>query len=344
MITNSNSSFFYDPSQQYLFRRSYSITIGQVGKTPALQYSNFPLPGINYTVNPPSGLRVSFSVEKNSIGSANKSKVEIYNLATQSRQSIGKATVIRLNVGYNGLTDTLITGIVHPKGLASKRSGGDIITTMEIGDGESAIMLNRLDKAYPPGTTLATVLGDLGTAMSIPVDGSPVGVSAGISLGIPNITFGRGLSLTGTCRESLNMLLKNYGLTWSVQNGALSIIPLQAHHGATAIVVSSGVSANPYGPSSFSLRESTGLLGTPSTNGNFTEFTALLNPRLVPNALVQLKSENTALNKFYKIMSAHYEGDTHDSKWQVKCQCVPINAVQLQTSAQGFNYNPAVVA
>lgn len=344
MNVTNNTSFNFDPSKQYLFRRAYALTIGQVGQAPALQYSNYPKPGLENTVQPPTGLRIHFEIEKNAIGSPNKGKIEVYNLSIGSRQAIGKGTVLRLEAGYNGLTDLLFTGIVAPLGLKTERKDSNIVTTMECGDGESAIMLNKLDKAYPGGTTLAQVIGDLAVAMSAAGDGSPQGVAAGIAVGIPDVTYGSGISIHGTCKDTLNKLLPPLGLRWSIQNGALTIVPLTAHNGSTAIIVASGVQSNPNGPSFFDINKATGLIGTPSRNAQYTEFTSLLNPKLVPNAPVQLISENTSLNGFYKIMQAKYEGDTHDNKWQVKCQCIPISAVQTLPPSQSFNYSPAVTS
>lgn len=314
------NSFVYNPNQQYLFKRSYAVNIGQLGQTAGLQYGTI---GLH-----PAPLRIKFDIDKNMVGSSNKSKIELYNLSQQSRQGIKKGYVIQLLAGYNGLISQLFLGNVLPNGLTSTRNGPDIVTSMECGDGESAITFSRLDKTYPAGTTLVQILSDVAVAMSLITSYNPVGVNAGIVLGIPNLVYNNGYVAHGPCNELLNVLLKPQGLEWSVQNGNLNITPIGKYNGQSAIVVSS----------------ETGMIGTPSSNDQFTQFTSLLNPRIIPGCLVQLQSENTTLNGFYTVRRCHYEGDTHDTKWQVACEAVLQPGVsQNLPAAQGFDFNTAVV-
>lgn len=346
MIQNFQD-FTYNPNQQYLFRRAYSIAIGAPNQTTALFYANFSVPGPNGPQQP-SPLRISFDIEKTSVGAPNHSKFQIYNLSTISRQGIKKGYLVQLQAGYNGLIQTLFTGNVAANGIKSERAAdSSIITTLECGDGESAIVQAIINppKSYPSGTTLAQIIQDVADAMSIQNSSNPVGMNAGIAVGIPSVTYTRGITISGFCRDILDTLLKGQGLRWSVQNGNLDIVPLKSYDQKKAIVVASGVVTDPNtGQSSFNAGNATGLIGVPSMNAGQLEFTSLLNPELVPNTLIQMISENTALNGFYKIVKAHYEGDTHEQKWQATCQCIPMpNVGIVLPSAQGFDYQTAVV-
>lgn len=316
-MTISNT-FVFNPNQQYLFKRSYSVSLGPPNQTSAVAYGTI---GKN-----PSPLRVRFDIDKNMCGSSNKSKIEIFNLSTESRQAIKKGYLLQLQAGYNGLVENLFVGnVITP---TSTRNGADIITSLECGDGESSIIFAKLDKSYPAGVTLATILSDIAKAMGTTTSSNPAGVSAGIALGIPNVTYNKGFVAHGSCKDTLDKLVKPVGLEWTVQNGNLNIIPISLFDGKTAVLLSS----------------ETGMIGVPSQNQFFTQFTSLLNPKLVPGALVQLKSENTSLNGFYKIRRAHYEGDSHDTKWQVSCEAITqSNVVQNQLPAKGFDYTTAVV-
>lgn len=313
------STFNYSQTAQYLFKRSYAVSIGPPNQTAALQYGTL---GTN-----PAPLRVRFEIEKTVFGSSpNHSKIELFNLSTQSRQNFKKGYIVNLQGGYNGLVGTLFTGNVFI--TKSDRSGPDIITTLECLDGGASIVLARLDKSYPAGVTNIQILQDVATAMSVTTDSNP-GVSAGIVVGIPTQTFNKGFTATGPCKDTLDKLLKPQGLEWTVDNGNLNIIPKSAYDGNSAQVVSA----------------ETGMIGVPSQNEFFTQFTSLLNPKLVPGALVQLISENAALNGFYKIRKSKLEGDSHENKWQVSCEAVPMpNVVQVFPAAEGFNFNPAALA
>lgn len=326
---SSQSTFVFNPQQQYLFKRSYALAIGKPGTSASLQYANFAIPGVNGQLQPPSPLRIQFDIDKNGCGSSNKSKISVYNFSLQSRQTIKKGWVLRLQAGYNGLVETIFFGnIPAGPGVKSKRDGPDIITEMECGDGENAIAYAVLDKSYPAGTTLAQIITDLGSAMGATVNGQP-GVGAGVIAGIPAIVFNNGRHVRGSVRDSLDEILKPYNLKWNVHNGNLNILPRTATNGQSAILVN----------------QNTGMIGVPSFNNDLLQFTNLLNPRLIPDALIQMESENTALNGFYKLNRCHYEGDTHDTKWQVACEGIKVpNLVQALPTAQGFNAQKAVVS
>jgi hypothetical protein len=164
------------------------------------------------------------------------------------------------------------------------------------------------------------VLQDLATNM---------GVGIGGAIGIPALTFNKGYVVHGSISLALNDLCKTAGLTWNVNNGSLNIIPVNGYDGQQAQLVS----------------KKTGMIGVPSSDGQVMQFTSLLNTRLVPNSVVQMDSDNTALNGFYKIRRAHYEGDSHDQKWQVACECLSFpNLSNKLPASTGSNFNTAVIS
>lgn len=315
---SQSATFVYSPSQQYLFNRAYSLNIGPPGQSSALQYGT--------VGDKPAPLRIRFDIDKNSIGSSNKAKIELFNLTTQTRQAIKKGYVIQFQAGYNSLIDTLFIGnVINTK---SDREGPDIITSLECGDGESAITYAVLDKSYPAGTTLIQILQDTAKAMSLGNPTNPVGINSGIAVGIPNLVYNKGFLAHGPCKDTLEKLLIPQGLEWSIQNGNLNIIPITNYTGQSAIVVSSA----------------TGMIGVPSKNEFFLVFDHLLNPKLVPGALIQMVSTNVALNGFNKIKRSHFVGDSRDQKWQISCEATSMpNITQNLALAQGFNYSPAAV-
>lgn len=313
-----------------LFRRAYSVAIGPPGQTAVLQYANFPSLNAKGELQPPSGIRIQFDIDKNMIGTSNKAKISLFNLQPQTRQWVKKGFLVQLRAGYNGLIHTLFTGNVLLNGVKSERSGSEVVLHLECGDGESSITLMRFDKSYPPGITLVKILEDMATAMATETVYNPQGTNIGVVVALPNVTYGRGISFHGPVRGSLDKLLKPQGLRWSIQNGNIVIFPVGSNNQQQAIVIS----------------EDTGMIGVPSQNDNYVEFVSLLNPSIQPGSLIQLIStNNTSVNGFYNVMRAHYEGDTHDNKWQVSCQAAPAKNITIQqpTSAGG-NLGNAVMA
>lgn len=329
--TNANvSNFSFDPSAKFLFKRTWALAIGAPYQTAAVQYSNLPFTPPKGPEQAASPLRIKFDIQKTPFGSSpNHSKFEIYNMSPENRARIKKGNVVLLRAGYMGALDTIFVGNISLLGLKTQRHGADIVTTFEAGDGESAIVNARLDKSYPPGTPLYRVLQDLAGAMAQVTTANPFGVNAGSAIGIPPETFGRGYTVSGECRRSLDKLLKPRGLRWHVQNGNLFIHPVGMTNGSSAVVVD----------------QKHGMIGVPSQNSQYTEFISLLNPRLVPGGYVQLTSAESAnLNGFYKIENSHFQGDTHDNKWQVSCQGVAQPSVKALPIASGNDFSGAVTS
>lgn len=301
------SNFVYQQGAQYLFNRAYSVSIAAPNNTIALQYGTLG--------NNPAPLRVKFDINKIG-GTSNKSKIELYNLSAQSRQTFKVGYLVQLEAGYNGLTRILFAGNILNS--ISKRNGADIITSLECGDGEASITFASYDQSYPAGVTLVQILEDLTKALSLNV---------GSVLGIPQVTYNKGFTTHGSVRDALDKLLPPNGLEWNVNNGAVNIIPIDKHNGQSAIVLS----------------KATGMIGVPSKGNDFTQATSLLNPQLVPGVPVQLISDTSSLNGFYKIRRSHFEGDSHEKKWEVSLEMDPITAaIQNLKPAQGLNFQPAL--
>lgn len=302
-----------------LFNRSYGLALAAATGAQAAQYSNI---GRDATA-----LRIAFSVQKNVKSSPNKASFSIYNMSAASRGNIAKGALVTFSAGYGALVGNLFLGVVQK--ASTEKSGSDIITKLECGDGEPALSKVTVALNFPPQTTtLTTILQSCAQAMSLTTPANPLGMNAGVALGLPVVEFPRGFVAKGKVRDVMDELCKNHGLEWSIQNGALDIIPRGAHAGNEAIV----------------LTASTGLIGIPSRNEQALTFSALLNPMIAPNRLVVVQvRDDTRISGFYKVSSAKYEGDSHDSKWQVDCEGValPDAAQQRLAAATGFNYGTA---
>lgn len=302
---------------QVLFTRDWALTIGLPGQQ-----------GKRYT-----GLRVVFDIDKTGVGSSNKSKIEVYNLSTLSRQTYQQADAaslknvyqLQLQAGYAGNSRTIYLGDIRT--AKNRRTTDGIVTTFECGSGEKLLTNSRLDRTYPPGTKFVTILQDLAHALEADI---------GSVLGIQDQTYNSGVHINGAVRTSLDKLLSKQRLSWSIQDGRLQIYPIGHHNGATAVVVS-----NQTIPSRGVVV--TGLIGVPSQNQGVTQFVSLLNPSIMPGCPVQVYSE-TINGDFFRVNRAHFEGDSHAEKWQVTCECTPIRAQQTLPQALGNDFSKAVIA
>lgn len=278
-------------STQFLFDRQVAVTIGLPG-----------LFGAQYT-----SLRTVFEVNKTSDATSHKAKIQLYNLNSKSRLDVQqKGLQIRLDAGYQGLTDTIFNGDVLR--ALHHRQGSDIVTTFETGDFEKEITLAHFEKSYPAGTKYVDIISDMAAALGAPI---------GTVIGIPAVTFNSGVTFSCTVRDGLERLLDKTGLEWHVTNGQLNILPITAHLGDEAIVLS----------------QSTGLIGVPTLKDSGYEFNALLNPKIIPGCLLQVESET--INGYFKARTALFKGDTHGNNWDVKVEAVEIAAKQTLVANQG---------
>ena len=63
----------------------------------------------------------------------------------------------------------------------------------------------------------------------------------------------------------------------------------------------------------------------------------------MPGTKIQLVSENTALNGYYLIKTSKFEGDSHDSRWQVTCQCSLLQKTNSNPAASnGFSIGTVI--
>ena len=290
-----------------LFDRQWAVTIGLPGQE-----------GSKYV-----DIRVTFEIEKTSDAAPNKGKVEIYNLSSDSIKKFQKGMQLRLDAGYKNLIETLYIGDIVKS--YTKRNQQEVVTTFEVGDSERQLINAHYDRSYGAGTSNIDVLQDLAKAL---------GVSIGPVIGLTKVVYNSGVSFSGSVRRALEKMTKGLNLEFSVQNGVLQIIPLTAHNGDEAIVLS----------------QSTGLTGIPSQGDGFVQFACLLNPKIHPGVPIQIISETPFIGAsgkpvnsgFFKVRKAKIEGDTHGDKWGIQGEAVPINARQIQPMNKGTNFSTAV--
>lgn len=293
-----------------LYHKAYQLQVG-TPRIPAMaSYGN---------VGQSSPLRIAFDVEKGMTSSPNKGTIKIFNLSAKNRAQFVSGMLANLAVGYGDQMQTLFLGVVAR--VVSAREGPDIGTILECDDGGPVISQTHLHRSYGPGTLLSTILKDVATTMALVTATNPAGMDAGIALGIPKVSYAKGIAVSGPCSRILDRLCKPAGLEWSIQNNALQILPKKSHTGESAELLS----------------KQTGLLGVPSTEKDKVVFSSLLNPRLTPGRQVLLKS--LTVNGLYKIRGGKWMGDTHGPQWQCDIEAVGLHdSTQSLPSSSGFDF------
>ncbi len=237
-------------------------------------------------------LRIKFKCEKTNESHPNPASIEIYNLSDRTRSLLeAKNTRVSLKVGYQDTAEMIFIGSVTK--VAHKRETADIITTLEVADGGNKFRNARLEKGYPPGIGTKAVMDDLATALGFPVSAM---------VGVPDVKYANGLTLSGLARDHLNNLTSKNKLEWSIQDESLQVIPRDRPTLDSVILLS----------------PDTGLIGFPAKTDKGVEFVSLIQPRLRPGRSVKIESR--VMKGIFKIRKVTHEGDAHQGDFLSKCE------------------------
>lgn len=231
--------------------------------------------------------RIRFKINKDSTSLSNKSQIEIYNLNDDSISFIQKdnCTAI-LYAGYGSYDQIIFTGdIILP--LKKERRGSDKITHIELGDGEKTLSQSTLDISVKKGASLESLLDKAISSMNNITTGA---------LRFENVDLSSALSYSGSSRDFLNMMSKDYGFQWQITDGALNIYPDADQIQTRAVVLTS----------------KTGLIEAQKSDKNIVG-KALLNPGISPGRPVDIRG--LEVNSTCTIKEVHHEGDSVQGPW-----------------------------
>lgn len=247
-----------------------------------------------------TGLRINFSIEKNSESNPNQAKIQVFNLSASSRAFAEQdKLVLVLLAGYapygiEPITEILCTGDV--KKVTNELKGPDWVTTFEMGDGEIALQEKTFDKTFEKGVSLSKVIGEVKESF---------GLAAGAISGLVDKVYSSGLTLSGGSKQLMDVLTKEAGVEWSVQDGEIQVLPPTGSTSNTAIFIS---------PQS-------GLLNSPiKREKKGVELSCLLIAGLRPGRQIQIQS--SSVNGLYRIRKVTFSGDTVEGDWTAKIEAI----------------------
>lgn len=271
-------------------------------------------------------LRIVFTVQKNimAMGQPNTLQVSFYNLSPKTKQALSKqATSFLLEVGYErGSTPLQAVASAGISSVVSKRQGAAIVTTVFGYDGQDGLALSVSSKAYRGVTRLKEIVADL--AADIP--GIEVSI-ANIDISDNLMTGSKGRILTGRTSNLLQRLAREFGFSWTIDNGIFKAI---------ADTLTNGNLFN------INSRDGTLMSVTPRIDNVVQRFFGLdivtvLDARISPQDLIRLDSSvNPQLNGVYQATSVAHVGDTHANAWITNITCL-FNQEQIQSSFTSAN-------
>jgi len=275
-----------------------------------------------------SEMRIRFAVRRGDFKTPNSADLRIYNLAEATIQRIEKEfTRIVLQAGYAGNFGIIFDGTIKQV-RRGRESQTDTYIDITAADGDSAYNFAVMNVTLAAGSTANEHLELALQSMA----------SRGISIGeTPALSINklpRGKVFYGMTRDFLDILGKTQNVSWSIQDGKLTLIPNNAYLPGEAVVVTSA----------------TGMVGLPEQTQNGINVRTLLNPGIRIGK--QLKIDNSSIQRyrfglgvtagtsnsfvaqqakisddgFYKAFVVDHYGDNRGNDWYTDTICLAIDA------------------
>lgn len=260
-----------------------------------------------------SDLDLAFHVERQLGHSPGTAVVKVWNLHDTSPIRVGETLALRAGFEDDGdPPPTIFVGDVrHADTREDKGHASDLVTEIHARDGGEQYFLARAARSYAPGTAIATAIRDLADDLGVGLGNLGQTVFA---MRNGATSFPDGWAFQGPARSGLNTLLRACGLRWSIQHGALQILP--RGRGAPGEIVlltpdSGLIEAAP--------EEASNNPRTAARNRGKVKARCLLQGGLEPGRSVRI--ENRTLSGEYVIHKLTVEGDTTGDTWECELEC-----------------------
>lgn len=263
-----------------------------------------------------SGLRFQFRIEKDLLPKPNQGEIRVFNLAKKHQAALeamdkGRRVPVRLLAGYGNDLAVIFQGDLRY--VRWEREGPQTVAIISSGDGLLAIRGARVSRSFAAGTPVSAVLRYLAEQLGVGLGNAEQAFQG--QLGGQLKVYSEGTVVSGQVSDELKRILDSVDLEYSIQNGALQILPKGGALKARAIVLS----------------PKTGLIGSPSMNtpagfggSIFSQpremtCTTKLIPDLFPGRLVKMEAE--FIKGLFRVWRAEYVGDTHGQDWNINLTC-----------------------
>lgn len=275
-----------------------------------------------------SDMRIRFAVRRGDTKTPNTADIRVYNLSENTVQRIQKEFIrVVLQAGYAGNYGIIFDGTIKQV-RRGRESQTDTYIDITAADGDSAYNWSVVSASLAAGSTAEdhtqAALGAMASRGITQGDVAPLSLNR-----LP-----RGKVMFGMTRDFLDVTGKTQDVSWSIQDGKLTLIPNTAYLPGEPVVVTSA----------------TGMIGLPEQSQNGINVKTLLNPGIrigrrlkIDNASIQrlrlnpapLTEANTSLalvqiatnaDGMYKVLVANHYGDTRGNEWYTDTICISVDA------------------
>lgn len=279
-----------------------------------------------------NNLQIKFTVTKTSDNKdkKNDAKVEIYNLSEDRRRALEEEHVhVSLSVGYSdtGLIELFsgqILNVTNKKNdidsFLTRRQNTDLITKLDVDELYTSLNGKLLNRIVPAGKTVGDVIKEI--IKDIPEITRQETNGNAIKRQVPD-----GYPLSGTPRQNLDNISRDYDLEWQIDSGILYISDVEGTfsddlNSVFSIGQFSGLIERPvfYNPDTKRLRhKKTSGKSKKAPKKKTLRMKILLNPAIIAGSIIKLDFED--LTGYYKVTEVKHEGDFRGNTWHSTLSC-----------------------
>lgn len=279
-----------------------------------------------------SELRIRFATRRSDIRTPNTADIRVYNVSDQTakKAQLKEFSRVVLKAGYAGNYGVIFDGTIKQV-RRGRESQTDTYLDITAADGDSAYNWSVINMSLAAGSTADDHLRAAVQAME------SRGVTMGEPLALSAKRLPRGKVMFGMTRDVLDVLGKSQDVSWSIQDGKVTLIPNTAYLPGETVVITS----------------ETGMIGLPEQNQNGVNARMLLNPSVKIGRL--LKIDNSSIQKYrydpsppqeaqvaqikvrndlsadglFKVLIANSFGDSRGNEWYTDVICISVDATVL---------------
>lgn len=282
-----------------------------------------------------SELRFKFVTRQQDIQSPNTCDIRVYNVSDEVAQLVKEEfSRVVLQAGYqDGNFGTIFDGNIK-QFRRGRENETDTYLDILAADGDQAYNFAVVNKTLAAGSSSSDHAdAAIDSMKQYNVDR---GYVSGVQ-GVPSLP--RAKVLYGLARDVLRDAAASMGVTWSIQNGQVQLIPLAGYLPDEAVV----------------LTAKTGMIGLPEQTLDGIHVKCLLNPRIRIGSRIQLDNRSiqwyrinmqyTAINfvpkfdddGFYRVLVSEHAGDTRGMQWYTNIIAIALDdTVPMPLAARGI--------
>lgn len=262
--------------------------------------------------------KIQFEIVKSKNAKENTAKLEIYNLAPNTRKLITEQeALVRIFAGYAKNKGLIEIGQGDISKIKHNRDKTEVVTEIYMAEGLRKIRDNPLSISFSSKSKLK--LGNVLDNLRIKSNNQFVFRLIDVD---ESKTIDNGYSDLGSLDQILNNLAIQFGFEWSVQNGIITIKGTKKSLSSEIMLLTpkNGLIIAPESVKQVSRRLEKSSITKQDRKINSVQ--ALLQPHLQVNDIIAIESQD--LNGKYEIQKITHKGDTRGNDWYSDMEVIAI--------------------